>query len=168
MGLWTALEEAFSDTRHQRCWVHKSANVLKLPKSVQSDAKRLVHEIHQSPPREAAHKVYKRFLSLYQDRYEKACECLTKDDEILFTFYDYPATHWIHLRTTNPIELTFATVRHCTGQTMGCGSVKATMAMVYKLALEAKKTWVRLRGYRLIPFVIDDVKFHDGELKPAA
>ena len=169
MGFWTALEEAFPETRHQRCWVHKSANVLdKLPKAVQPDAKRLIHQMYQSPTRQAAHKVYEHFLSLYQDRYEKACECLTKDEEILFTFYDFPAPHWIHLRTTNPIESTFATVRHRTRQTKGCGSVKATMAMVYKLALEAEKTWVRLRGYRLIPLVIEGVKFHDGELKTAA
>ncbi len=111
MGFWNALEEAFPDTRHQRCWVHKTANVLdKLPKSVQADAKRLIHQMYQSPTRQAAHKVYEHFLSLYQDRYEKACECLTKDEEVLFTFYDFPATHWIHLRTTNPIESTFATV----------------------------------------------------------
>ena len=169
MGFWNALKEAFPATRHQRCWVHKTANVLdKLPKSVQADAKRLIHEMYQSPTRETAHQVYERFLSLYQDRYEKACECLTKDYEVLFTFYDFPSTHWIHLRTTNPIESTFATVRHRTRQTKGCGSLKATMAMVYKLAIEAEKTWVRLRGYRLIPLVIEGVKFYDGELKPAA
>ena len=169
MGFWNALEEAFPATRHQRCWVHKTANVLdKLPKSVQADAKRLIHEMYQSPTRETAHKVYERFLTLYQDRYPKACACLTKDDEVLFTFYDFPATHWIHLRTTNPIESTFATVRHRTRQTKGCGSLKATMAMVYKLAIEAEKTWVRLRGYRLIPLVIEGVKFYDGELKTAA
>ena len=92
MGFWTALEEAFPETRHQRCWVHKSANVLdKLPKAVQPDAKRLIHQMYQSPTRAAAHKVYEHFLSLYQDRYEKACECLTKDEEILFTFYDFPS-----------------------------------------------------------------------------
>ena len=169
MGFWNALEEAFPATRHQRCWVHKTANVLdKLPKSVQADAKRLIHQMYQSPTRETAHQVYERFLSLYQDRYEKACECLTKDYEVLFTFYDFPSTQWIHLRTTNPIESTFATVRHRTRQTKGCGSLKATMAMVYKLAIEAEKTWVRLRGYRLIPLVIEGVKFYDGELKPAA
>ncbi len=168
-GFWHALEETFPATKHQRCWVHKSANVLdKLPKSVQPDAKGLLLDMYQSPTKEAAHKVYERFLSLYQDRYEKACECLTKDFEVLFTFYDFPAKHWIHLRTTNPIESTFATVRHRTRQTKGCGSVKATMAMVYKLAMEAEKTWVRLRGYRLIPLVIDGVKFVDGERKIAA
>lgn len=98
----------------------------------------------------------------------QACECLTKDGEVLFHLLRFPAKPCIHLRTTNPIESTFATVRHRTRQTKGCGSVKATMAMVYKLALEAEKTWVRLHSYRLIPLVIEGVTFHDGELKPAA
>jgi len=169
LGFWAALEEVFPSTKHQRCWVHKTANVLdKLPKSVQSGAKELLHEMYQSPAKEEALLVYDRFLNLYQDKYPKACDCLIKDKEILFTFYDFPASHWIHLRTTNPIESTFATVRHRTRQTKGCGSVKATMAMVYKLAIEAEKTWLKLRGYRLIPLVIDGVKFEDGELKTAA
>ena len=169
LGFWTALEEAFPSTKHQRCWVHKTANVLdKLPKSIQPGAKELLHEMYQSPTQESALLVYNRFLTLYQDKYPKACDCLVKDKEILFTFYDFPAKHWIHLRTTNPIESTFATVRHRTRQTKGCGSVKATMAMVYKLAIEAEKTWLRLRGYRLIPLVIDGVKFEDGEMKAAA
>jgi transposase-like protein len=169
LGFWTALEEVFPSTKHQRCWVHKTANVLdKLPKSVQAGAKELLHEMYQSPAKEEALLVYDRFLNLYQDKYPKACDCLIKDKEILFTFYDFPASHWIHLRTTNPIESTFATVRHRTRQTKGCGSVKATMAMVYKLAIEAEKTWLKLRGYRLIPLVIDGVKFEDGELKTAA
>ena len=169
LGFWAALEEVFPSTKHQRCWVHKTANVLdKLPKSVQSGAKELLHEMYRSPTKEEALLVYDRFLTLYQDKYPRACECLIKDKEILFTFYDFPASHWVHLRTTNPIESTFATVRHRTRQTKGCGSVKATMAMVYKLAIEAEKTWLRLRGYRLIPLVIDGVKFEDGEMKTAA
>ena len=169
LGFWAALEEEYPRTKHQRCWVHKTANVLdKLPKSVQPDAKRLIHEMYRSPSRKHALTTYDRFCELYQARYPKACECLTKDRDVLFTYYDFPAIHWLHLRSTNPIESTFATVRHRTRQTKGCGSVNATMAMVYKLALGAEKSWLRLRGSNLIQLVVDGALFEDGDLKRAA
>jgi len=169
LGFWTALEEEFPPTKHQRCWVHKTANVLdKLPKSVQPDAKKLLHEMYLSPTHKDALAVYDRFIELYQAKYPKACECLSKDKDVLFTFYTFPAMHWQHLRTTNPIESTFATVRHRTRQTKGCGSVNATMAMVYKLALGAEKSWLRLRGSNLIPLVVNGTRFKDGELEMAA
>jgi len=169
LGFWAALEEEFPGTKHQRCWVHKTANVLdKLPKSVQPDAKKLIHEMYLSPTRNDALAVYDRFLDLHQAKYPKACECLSKDKDVLFTFYDFPAMHWQHLRTTNPIESTFATVRHRTRQTKGCGSVNAIMAMVYKLALGAEKSWLRLRGSNLIPLVVNGTQFKDGELERAA
>ena len=169
LGFWAALEEEYPRTKHQRCWVHKTANVLdKLPKSVQPDAKRLIHEMYRSPSRKHALTTYDRFCELYQARYPKACECLNKDRDVLFTYYDFPAIHWLHLRSTNPIESTFATVRHRTRQTKGCGSVNATMAMVYKLALGAEKSWLRLRGSNLIQLVVDGALFEDGDLKRAA
>ena len=124
--------------------------------------------MYRSPSRKHALTTYDRFCELYQARYPKACECLTKDRDVLFTCYDFPAIHWLHLRSTNPIESTFATVRHRTRQTKGCGSVNATMAMVYKLALGAEKSWLRLRGSNLIQLVVDGALFEDGDLKRAA
>ena len=169
LGFWAALEEAFPATRHQRCWVHKTANVLdRLPKRIQKDAKGLIHQMYLSPTKADALQVFNRFLALYNDKYPKACECLIKDQKVLFTFYDFPAPHWVHLRSTNPIESTFATVRHRTRQTKGCGPRSATIAMVYKLAIEAEKNWLRLRGYRLIQQVVEGVTFVDGEIKKAA
>ena len=169
LGFWAALEEEFPTTRHQRCWVHKTANVLdKLPKRLQKDAKGLIHQMYLSSTKDDALEIYDRFFSLYQDKYPKACDCLEKDKEVLFTFYDFPAIHWQHLRTTNPIESTFATVRHRTRQTKGCGSRNATLAMVYKLAVEAEKTWLRLRGYKMVQLVIQGVRFVDGEILKAA
>lgn len=169
LGFWSALEEEFPNIRMQRCWVHKTANLLdKLPKSLHGQAKQLIHEMYMSPTKENAHKVYERFMTLYQDKYPKACECLQKDKNVLFTFYNFPAKHWQHLRSTNPIESTFATVRHRTRQTKGCGSVTATLTMVFKLALGAQNTWLRLRGSNLIPLVADGGIFEDGELKDAA
>lgn len=165
LGFWKALPEVFPGSRLQPCWVHKTANVLdKLPKSVQPDAKSLIHEMYQAPTREAADEAYKRFLTLYETRYPKACECLKKDQDVLFTFYDFPAAHWAHLRTTNPIESTFSTVRHRSRQTKGCGSRKATLTMVFKLATGAEKRWRRLNGHNLIPFVLQGDRFVDGEL----
>lgn len=141
LGFWAALAEEFPQTRHQRCWVHKSANILdKLPRSVQGEAKKLIHEMYMAPTRAAAIKACEQFTGAYEAKYPKAVACLTKDRDVLFTFYDFPAEHWLHLRTTNPIESTFATVRHRTRQTKGCGSRKATMAMVFKLGLGAEKS----------------------------
>ena len=169
LGFWAALEEEFSGARHQRCWVHKTANVLdKLPKTIQPDAKRRLHEMYLSPTKAEALTAFDDFIDLYEPKYPKACECLSKDKEVLFTFYDFPAAHWRHLRTTNPIESTFGTVRHRTRQTKGCGSQKATMMMVFKLATEAEKNWQRLHSYKLIELVVQGIEFEDGELKKVA
>jgi len=169
LGFWAAMEEAFPAAREQRCWVHKTANILdKMPKSVQPDAKKLIHEMYLSPTRKDAKKAFAAFTQQYKAKYPKAVDCLTKDEDVLFTFYDFPAEHWPHLRTTNPIESTFSTVRHRTRQTKGCGSRQATLTMVFKLAMEAEKRWRRLNGHQLIAKVIEGVKFIDGELKEAA
>ena len=169
LGFWAALEEVYPGTKHQRCWVHETANVLdKTHKSVQSHAKKMLHEIYLAPSKAEALKAYHAFLQRYEAKYPKACECLRKDEEVLFTFYDFPAEHWVHIRTTNPIESTFATVRHRTRQTKGCGSRLATLTMVFKLAREAEKHWRRLNGSSLIEKVIQGVVFIDGEVKQAA
>ncbi len=165
LGFWAALEEEFPEARMQRCWTHKTVNILdKLPKRVQPSAKDKIHEMYLSPTKEEALEAYDTFIGLYEAKYPKAVECLRKDKEVLFTFYDFPAEHWTDLRTTNPIESTFSTVRHRTRQTKGCGSRKATMMMVFKLAEQAQKHWRRLNGYKLIPKVIEGVKFKDGEM----
>jgi transposase-like protein len=165
LGFWAALAEVFPQTRRQRCWVHKTANILdKLPKAIQPRAKSLIHEMYQAQSKKDALGAYDHFLASYRDKYPKAVECLTKDSEDLFTFYDFPAVHWMHIRTTNPIESTFATVRLRTKRTKGCGSRKATLTMVFKLAQEAQKNWRRLRGYKMIPLVLENKKFRDGEL----
>jgi putative transposase len=169
MGFWAALREVFPETREQRCWVHKTANILdKFPKSMQSKVKSQIHEMYMAESKEAALSAYKHFINVYADKYPKAVECLEKDKDILFTFYDFPASHWIHIRTTNPIESTFATVRLRTYRTKGCGSRRATLSMVYKLTREAQKTWKKLKGYKLIPLVMEGKTFVDGELKEAA
>ena len=169
LGFWKALREAYPRTREQQCWVHKTANVLdKLPKGQQPDAKQMIHDMYLSPTKKEALAVYQRFLDLYEAKYPKACECLRKDEDVLFTFYDFPADHWAHLRTTNPIESTFSTVRHRTRQTKGCGSRIAALTMVFKLATDAEKHWRRLTGYKLITQVIEGVPFIDGEMKEAA
>lgn len=166
LGFWAALREEFPGTREQRCWVHKTANILdKMPKSVQPDAKKLIHEMYMAPTAKAAKVAFIEFGKRFSAKYPKAVECLEKDEDVLFTFYDFPAEHWLHIRTTNPIESTFATVRHRTRQTKGCGSRKATLSMVFKLALEAEKRWRRLNGHTLLAEVIRGVKFTDGELK---
>ncbi len=169
LGFWAALEEEFPDAKEQRCWVHKTANLLdKLPKAIQVDAKKLIHEMYMAPTLVDAKKAYEEFKARYKTKYPKAVECLTKDEDVLFTFYSFPAEHWLHLRTTNPIESTFATVRHRTRQTKGCGSRTATLSMVFKLGLEAQKRWRRLNGRQMIAKVIEGVEFVDGELVEVA
>lgn len=169
LGFWAGLEEEFPTTQQQRCWVHKTANVLdKLPKTIHGGAKQLLHEMYLSPTRTEALKTYDQFIQLYEPKYPKACECLEQDKQVLFTFYDFPAAHWRHLRTTNPIESTFGTVRHRTRQTKGCGSRKATLSMVYKLATEAEKTWQRLHGHQIIELLLRGTQFVDGEMKKVA
>ena len=168
LGFWAALEEEYPGTDRQRCWVHKTANILdKLPKSVQPSAKELIHQMYMAPKKEIALGAYDEFLRCYQAKYPKACDCLAKDKEELFTFYNYPAEHWIHIRSTNVIESAFATVRHRTRQTKGCGSRVATLTMVYKLGLEAEKGWIKLRAHKLIEKVMRGVCFIDGMEKAA-
>jgi len=163
LGFWHALEEVFPAARQQRCWVHKTANILdKLPKKQQPKAKGMIHEIYLSATREDAEEAYDAFLQLYQAKYPKAAKCLSKDREELFAFYDFPAEHWAHLRSTNPIESTFATVRHRHRQTKGNGSRKATLGMVFKLLIAAESGWRRLNGYRLLDKVVQGVIFKDG------
>ena len=164
LGFWAALEEIFPETKAQRCWVHKTANVLdKMAKSVQKNAKALIHEMYMSSTKEEALKAFDAFLDLYAAKYPKAGECLNKDKPVLFTFYDFPAMHWQHIRTTNPIESTFATVRHRTRQTKGCGSRLATLTMVFKLVLSAQRHWQRLRGHQLLEKIVNGVRFKDGD-----
>lgn len=164
LGFWSAIEEEFPKCRQQRCWVHKTANILdKMPKSVQPNAKRMIHEMYLSPTKAAALKAYEEFLQLYTAKYPGACKCLEKNKDELFTFYDFPAEHWAHIRTTNPIESAFATVRHRTRQTKGCGSRIATLTMVFKLAKAAEEGWRRLRGFVLLCKVVAGIKFKDGE-----
>jgi transposase-like protein len=169
LGFWAALREEYPKCREQRCWVHKTANILdKMPKSVQGKAKSMLHEMWQAPTKEKALGAYEHFLSSWSEKYPKATECLRTDMEELFTFCDFPAAYWVHIRTTNPIESTYATVRLRTKQTKGCGSRMATLTMVFKLALEAEKTWRRLMGHEQIPLVMAGEKFIDGELEAAA
>jgi len=163
LGFWTALEEIFPTTRHQRCWVHKAANVLdKLPKSVQPAAKQDLREIWMAPGRRAAEAAITTFAGKYGARYEKAVTCLTKDREALLTFYDLPAEHWDHLRTSNPIESVFATVRHRTVRTKGALSQGTARLMVFKLVMAAAKTWRGLKGENQLPKVIQGVTFRNG------
>lgn len=169
LGFWAARREEWPTTQEQRCWVHKTANVLdKLPKSLQPDAKGLLQQLYLSATKKAALKVYDQFVSRYEVKYPAACECLAKDRQVMFTFYDFPAEHWRHIRTTNPIESTFGTVRHRTRQTKGCSSRIATLTMVFKLTREAEKRWQRLHGYRLLDQLIAGATFIDGERKKAA
>jgi putative transposase len=168
LGFWAALREVFSQTREQRCWVHKTANILDLlPKKIQPHAKQAIQQIYMAATRKDALEAFDAFLELYEAKYPKAGERLRKDKDELLAFYDFPAEHWQHLRTTNPIESTFATVRLRTRRTKGCGSTKATLTMVFKLATEAEKHWRRLNGSQRIAEVIDGVKFVDGLRKEA-
>jgi putative transposase len=169
LGFWAALREEFSTTREQRCWVHKTANILdKMPKGVQSKAKAMIHDMYMAETKEQALKTYVEFLALYDAKFPKACACLREDKDVLFTFYDFPAEHWIHIRTTNPIESTFATVRHRTKRTKGCGSRTATLTMVFKLAAEAEKHWRKLNKHELVLKVLEGCPFVDGVMKMAA
>lgn len=163
MGFWKALDEVFPGTRHQRCWVHKVANVLnKFPKSMQPTVKADLREIWQADIRAAAETAMDNFSEKYGAKYEKAVTCLTKDREALLTFYDFPGDHWDHLRTGNPIESVFATVRHRTVRTKGALSQKTAKLMVFKLVQAAAKTWRRLKGANQLPLVIEGVTFTDG------
>ena len=163
LGFWQAVEEVWPKTRGQRCWVHKTANVLnKLPKSQQPKAKQALQEIWMAETKKDALAAFDAFVETWGVKYEKAVECLTKDREAMLAFYDFPAEQWKHLRTTNVIESAFATVRHRTVRTKGCLSNKTARAMIYKLAEAAEKSWRRLDGHNLLPKLILGVKFADG------
>ena len=164
LGFWAALPKVFSATREQRCWVHKTANVLnKLPRHVQSKAKAMLHDIWMASTKADAEKAFALFLETFEAKYPKATACLAKDRAELLAFYDFPAEHWMHIRTTNPIESTFATVRLRTRRTKGSGSRTACLTMVFKLAQCAERSWRKLNGSALLPEVIQGVKFVDGE-----
>ena len=163
LGFWQALEEVWPKTRGQRCWVHKTANVLnKLPKSQQSKAKRALQEIWMAESKKDALLAFDAFVETWGVKYERAVECLIKDRDALLAFYEFPAEHWKHLRTTNVIESSFATVRHRTVRSKGCLSNKTALAMIFKLAEAAEKSWRRLDGQSQLPKVILGVKFADG------
>jgi len=163
LGFWNALSKVYPDARHQRCWVHKTANILnKLPKSIQSKVKAALHEIWMASTRKEAYQAFDNTLELFSAKYPKAMECLSKDRDELLAFYDFPAEHWIHIRTTNPIESAFATVRLRTKKSRNCGSRDSTLAMVFKLMESAQKRWIKIRGFNLLTLVINNVKFEDG------
>src|SRR6476659_7783175 len=163
LGFWKALPEVWPKTREQRCWVHKTANVLnRLPNSLQGKAKRALQNIWMAETRKDAEAAFDIFAEIYGTKYDKAVECLIKDRDVLLAFYDFPAEHWKHLRTTNPIESTFATVRHRTTRSKGCLSNKTALAMVFKLVEGAQKNWRRIDGHNQLPKLIRGVRFTDG------
>ncbi len=169
LGFWAAAAEELPTTRGQRCWVHKTANILdKMPQGVQGKAKKRIHDMYLAETREQALQAFDEFLRLYEAKFPRACECLRKDKDALFTFYDFPAEHWIHIRSTNAIESTFATIRLRTVRTKGCGSRSATLCMVYKLAEQAERHWRKLNKHEFVALVIQGVKFVDGVMKKAA
>jgi len=169
LGFWKALAKAFPATRQQRCWVHKTANVLnKLPKGQQPDAKSRLQDVWMAATKEDATKALELFVQTYQAKYPGAVECLLKDRDELLAFYDFPAEHWRHLRTSNPIESTFATVELRTYKTKGPGSREAGLAMVFKLVEQAQKGWRKLNGSDLLADVIGGIQFVDGVRSKAA
>lgn len=164
LGFWIALGKVFPPTRQQRCWVHKTLNVLdKLPKSEQAAAKRMLHEIWMSARREDATRAFGRFIQVYGAKWPRATACLEKDRAEMLAFYDFPAEHWQHLRTSNPIESTFATVRLRTYRTKGPGSREAGLAMAFKLARKAEAGWRKLNGSDKLQDLIDGIVYVDGE-----
>ncbi len=163
MGFWAALEEVYPESRQQRCWMHKTMNVLNcLPKSLQAKAKQALHDIWQADTREAAEKAFELFLKTYEPKYPKATLCLEKDRDELMAFYDFPAKHWQSIRTSNPIESTFGTIRHRTKRSKGCLTRDGMLHMMFKLSQSAQKNWRRLRGFDYLAKVIEGVKFNDG------
>jgi len=163
LGFWGALEEVYPTTQPQRCWVHKTRNVLNaLPKSVQPKAKQALHEIWRAETKTEANRAFEVFLTTYDAKYPKATACLEKDREALLTFYAFPAAHWQSLRTTNPIESTFGTIRHRTKRTKGCLTRDGMLHMMFKLGRCAEQTWRRLRGFRQLALVLKGVQFTDG------
>lgn len=164
LGFWAAIDEAFPGTRHQRCWMHKTGNVLNyLPKSSQPKVKSALHNIWQAETKEAAEKAFDLFIKTYEDKYPKAANCLEKDRGELLGFYDFPAAHWQSIRTTNPIESSFGTIRHRTKRSKGCLSRDGMLHMLFKLGMCAEKKWRRLRGFNDLAKIIQGVKFKNGE-----
>jgi putative transposase len=164
MGFWAALDEVFPETKQQRCWMHKSGNVLNhLPKTAQPEAKRMLHDIWQAETREHAATAFDLFIDCYQAKYPKATLCLEKDREELLAFYDFPAEHWQSIRTTNPIESTFGTIRHRTKRAKGTLTRHGMLHMVYKLGTCAQKKWRRMRGFNHLAKVLDGTEFKNGE-----
>lgn len=169
LGFQNAVDEIWGQMKIQRCWFHKTANILdKMPKSVQKKATKMIRDMHMADTRENALKAYDKFIETFRAKYEKAVENLKKDKDDLFRFYDYPSEHWTHIRTSNPIESTFATVRLRHNSTKGNGTAKATEAMAFKLCQQAEKGWRRLKGFEKLELVVKDIKFENGELKEAA
>ena len=170
LGFWKAMRQVWDTTREQRCWVHKTANVLdKLPKGSQPKAKRMLQDIYQAEGKAGAEKAFGLFVATYEAKYPKATECLSKDREALLSFYDFPAEHWVHIRTTNPIESVFSTVRLRHDKTKGSGTRTACLTMVFKLMESASKGWRSLNGSPLLAEVVRGTKFIDGiREKPAA
>ena len=163
LGFWNALREVFGATKQQRCWFHKTGNVLNaMPKSVQAKAKGHLHDIWQAETRVDAEAAFDFFVTTYGVKYDKAVGKLVKDRDVLLAFYDFPAEHWKHIRTTNPIESTFATVRHRTGKTKGCLSRKTGLAMAFKLMMSAQNKWRKLDGANRMPEIIEGIAFKDG------
>lgn len=163
MGFWSALDEVYPDTRHQRCWMHKTGNVLNcFPKTMHAQVKHGIHEIWMADTRTHAEQAFDRFITTYQAKYPKASECLQKDRTELLAFYDFPAVHWQSLRTTNPIESTFATIRHRTKRSKGCLTRTGMLHMMFKLSGCAEKNWRKLRGFKVLEKVLRGVPFKDG------
>ena len=163
LGFWNALREVFGETREQRCWVHKTGNVLNaMPKSVQPKAKGHLQDIWMAETKTGAAAAFDFFIQAYGAKYDRAAGKLSKDKDVLLSFYDFPAEHWKHIRTSNPIESTFATVRHRTKKTKGCLSRKTALAMTFKLLMSAKRKWRKLDGANRIPEIIEGVAFKDG------
>src|SRR5512143_2290924 len=171
LGFWKAVRQVWDTTREQRCWVHKTSNILdKLPKGSQAKAKRMLHDIYMAESRKEAEEAFDRFVATYEAKYPKATECLAKHRDVLLTFYDFPAEHWVHIRTTDPIESVFSTVRLRHDKTKGSGSRSACLTRVYKLMESASKKRRSLNGSALLPEVIKGTVFVDGvrQEKPAA
>ena len=169
LGFQNAVDEIWGQMKIQRCWFHKTANILdKMPKCVQTKAKEMIRDMYTADTKENALKAYDKFIKTFEVKYERAVENLKKDKEDLFRFYDYPAEHWTHIRTSNPIESTFATVRLRHNSTKGNGTAKATEAMAFKLCQQVEKSWRRLKGFEKLELVVKDIKFENGVLKEVA
>jgi transposase-like protein len=163
MGLWSALEEIYPECCHQRCWMHKTMNILNaLPKCLHAKAKKSLHDIWRAPTKTDAAAAFDLFIDTYEDKYPKAAQCLEKDREELMAFYDFPSKHWQSIRTTNPIESTFGTIRHRTKRSKGCLTRDGMLHMMCKLGQCAEKNWRRLRGFDYLAKVIDGIQCRDG------